>query len=195
MHTHRLQRILGAAGACLILTAAAPIQAENLAAAVHIDNFARVNATYFRGAQPEGADYADLASLGVKTVINLIGDAELDPTEQQEVERRGMRYVHIPMTTHEPPTPEQRALFLSTVNAGETQPVYVHCVGGRHRTGVMTAVYRMTHDGLTGKEAFAEMKRFKYGAEFLHPEFKQFVYAFTPAEPTVAVATTAAAGQ
>jgi protein tyrosine/serine phosphatase len=192
MHTHHLQRFLGAAGACLLLTAAAPTQAQNLPAAVQIDNFARVNATYFRGAQPAGGDYADLASLGVKTVINLIGDAELDPTEQHEVESRGMRYVHIPMTTHEPPTSEQRALFLSTVNAAENQPVYVHCVGGRHRTGVMTAVYRMTHDGLTGKEAFAEMKRFKYGAEFLHPEFKQFVYGFKPVERTEAVATTAA---
>jgi protein tyrosine/serine phosphatase len=195
MHTHRLQRIVGTAGAWLLLTAAAPIQADDLAAAVHIDNFARVNATYFRGAQPEGGDYAALASLGVKTVINLIGDSELDPTEQHEVESRGMRYVYIPMTTHEPPTPEQRALFLSTVNAAENQPVYVHCVGGRHRTGVMTAVYRMTHDGLTGKEAFAEMKRFKYGAEFLHPEFKQFVYEFKRAEPTVAVAQTANSGQ
>ena len=113
--------------------------------------------------------------LVLKTVINLIGDEDFDSAEQREVESRGMRYVHIPMTTHEPPTPAQQGLFLSIVNAAEHQPVYVHCVGGRHRTGVMTAVYRMTNDGLTGKQAFTEMKRFKYGFDFLHPEFKQFV--------------------
>ena len=124
-------------------------------------------------------------------MINLIGDEDLDVAEQRAVESRGMRYVHIPMTTHEPPTPEQRALFLSIVNAPEDQPVYVHCVGGRHRTGVMTAVYRMTNDGLTGEQAFAEMKRFKYGLDFLHPEFKQFVYEFKPARPAEAVATVA----
>ncbi len=191
MRTLRLQGILVAPAAYLFLTAAAGAQTADLSAAVDIDNFARVNATYFRGAQPDGDDYAALASLGVKTVINLIGDEDLDAAEQRAVESRGMRYVHIPMTTHEPPTAEQQQLFLSIVNAAEHQPVYVHCVGGRHRTGVMTAVYRMTNDGLTGKQAFTEMKRFKYGLDFLHPEFKQFVYEFKPAEQsaTVAVAT------
>ena len=32
--------------------------------------------------------------------------------------------------------------------------------------------------------AFAEMKKYKFGADFLHPEFKRFVYAFKP-ETTV----------
>jgi hypothetical protein len=32
--------------------------------------FGRVNANYYRGAQPEGQDYNDLAALGVKTIIN-----------------------------------------------------------------------------------------------------------------------------
>jgi hypothetical protein len=32
--------------------------------AIRIDNFGQVNANYFRGAQPKGRDYADLAALG-----------------------------------------------------------------------------------------------------------------------------------
>ena len=47
-----------------------------------------------------------------------------------------------------------------------------------HRTGVMTAVYRMTADGWTADKAFPEMKQYKFGIDFLHPEFKRFVYAF-----------------
>jgi protein tyrosine/serine phosphatase len=195
MRTHGLQGILGAAAACLLVTATARAQTADLPVALAIDNFARVNATYFRGSQPEGKDYAALASLGVKAVINLIGDQDLDTAEQHEVESRGMRYVHIPMTTHAAPTAEQRELFLSTVNAVQNQPVYVHCVGGRHRTGVMTAVYRMTNDGLTGEQAFAEMKRFKYGAEFLHPEFKHFIYEFKPAERAEAGVVAAHSGR
>jgi hypothetical protein len=42
----------------------------------------------------------------------------------------------------------------------------------------MTAVYRMTKDGWTPDRAFKEMKRYRYGFDFLHPEFKKFVYEF-----------------
>ena len=69
--------------------------------------------------------------------------------------------------------------------------MYVHCVGGKHRTGVMTAVYRMAQEGWTSDQAFKEMKRYKYGADFLHPEFKKFVYDYrVPTAPaTEAVVT------
>jgi len=159
---------------------------------IHVDNFGRVSATYYRGAQPEGSDYADLAALGIKTVINLTSDdAEVD--EKASVEQAGLTYLQIPMTTHTPPTSAQLEMFLKTVNDPASQPVYVHCVGGRHRTGVMTAVYRMTQDHWTASRAFAEMKTYKFGSEFLHPEFKQFVYGYqvpASAREVVATATT-----
>ena len=156
---------------------------------IRIDNFARVSATYYRGAQPQGSDYADLKQLGVKTVINLIGDEDLDSREPRNVEAQGMRYIYIPMSTRRAPTQTQVEQFLSIVNDAASQPVYVHCVGGKHRTGVMTAVYRMNHDGISGDAAFREMKQFGYGPDFLHPEFKNFVYAYQP-KTAVAVATT-----
>ncbi len=61
----------------------------------------------------------------------------------------------------------------------------------------MTAVYRMTQDGWSADQAFKEMKQYKYGADFLHPEFKKFVYAYdnqlqrAPASAPVLVATRA----
>jgi tyrosine-protein phosphatase SIW14 len=146
-------------------------------AKIRIDNFGRVNPNYFRGAQPKGQDYADLAALGVKTLINLTSD-DADATEKAMVEQAGLRYVQIPMSTHEPPTSAQLAEFLALVHDPANQPVYVHCVGGRHRTGVMTAAYRMTQDGWTAERAFQEMKQYKFGADFLHSEFKQFVYGY-----------------
>lgn len=170
--------ILAALSLALAASAATPI------AGIRIDNFARVSDAYFRGAQPVGSDYADLEKLGVKTVINLIGDSDLDEMEQSAVEQQGMRYVRIPMSTRRAPTMAQLETFLAIVNDAQSQPVYVHCVGGRHRTGVMTAVYRMTKDGISGTEAFNEMKRFKYGPDFLHPEFKKFVYEFDATRKT-----------
>jgi uncharacterized protein (TIGR01244 family) len=146
-------------------------------ATIRIDNFGRVSPTYYRGGQPDGSDYADLAAIGVKTLINLTSD-DASADEPAMALRTGMKYVHIPMTTHEPPTPEKLAQFLQIVDDPANQPVFVHCVGGRHRTGVMTAAYRMARHGWTADQAFKEMKSYKFGADFLHPEFKKFVFGF-----------------
>ena len=156
------------------------------APAVHIDNFGRINEHYYRGAQPAGQDFSDLAKLGIKTIIDLTnGDG--DTNEQRLAESVGMKFVNIAMSTRVVPTVEQIATFLSLVNDPAKQPVYVHCVGGRHRTGVMTAIYRMTSDRWAGDQAFKEMKSYKYGADFLHPEFKKFVLAFNPALASAAL--------
>jgi tyrosine-protein phosphatase SIW14 len=157
---------------------------------ISIDNFGRINDGYYRGAQPKGHDFADLAAFGIKTVIDFTKDG--DAAEPGIVQGLGMKFFRIPMTTREVPTAAQLAQFLSIVNDHANQPVYVHCQGGRHRTGVMTAIYRMTGDKWTPAQAFSEMKRYKFGADFLHPEFKQFVYGFHP-DPALA-AVTAVAG-
>src|SRR5262249_16983072 len=152
----------------------------------------RIGPAYFRGAQPEGADYATLASLGVKTIVDLTSD-DTDAAEQGLTSGAGMTYVHIPMTTHTVPTAAQLDQFLKIVNDPASQPVHGHCVGGRRRTGVMTAAYRMSHDGWTADRAFSEMKQYKFGADFLHSEFKSFVYGYHPPTAT-ATAVTATAG-
>ncbi|MGC4080688.1 MAG: tyrosine-protein phosphatase [Vicinamibacterales bacterium] len=155
---------------------------------VSIGNFGRLNANYYRGEQPEGRDYGALASLGIKTVIDLQADGD-NANEASLVEAAGMTFHRIPMTTHVPPTAEQLAEFLAIVTDTAQQPVYVHCAGGKHRTGVMTAVYRMELDGWTADRAFQEMKQYKFGATFLHPEFKEFVYTYGARRNAVAQAS------
>jgi tyrosine-protein phosphatase SIW14 len=151
--------------------------AEVNLSSIRIDNFGRVNQSYYRGAQPKGGDYAALAGLGIKTLIDLTSDDAM-ADEQGLARRAGLSYVQIPMTTHTSPTVAQIAQFLKTVTDPASQPVYVHCVGGRHRTGVMTAIYRMTQEGWNAVDAFKEMKQYKFGADFLHSEFKEFVLGF-----------------
>ena len=99
------------------------------------------------------------------------------------VKSAGMKSIRIPMNTHRPPTSAELTNFLQIVNDPANQPVYVHCVGGKHRTGVMTAIYRMTGSAWTADQAFDEMKDFKFGADFLHPEFKHFVYGYRAPTP------------
>lgn len=156
---------------------------------VRIDNFGRIDAHYYRGAQPNGRDYADLAAIGVKTIINLTSD-DAQPNEKALTEQAGMSYVQIPMTMHRAPTQGQLAQFFRVVNDPAQQPVFVHCVGGKHRTGVMTAAYRMNEDHWTADQAFKEMKDYHFGLDFLHSEFKDFVFRYhpdrSPALPAVA---------
>src|SRR5262249_48099824 len=157
---------------------------------IRIDNFGKVNDNYYRGAQPKGNDYADLAKLGVKTVIDLQEDGP--SKEAGLVQRAGMQFHRIYMNTGRRPTDAQIAEFFQIVDDPANQPVYVHCAGGRHRTGTMTALYRMTHDGWTADRAYAEMKQYHFEGIIDHPVLRQFVYSFkpTPATPETPVFAT-----
>lgn len=159
----------------LSVSAASPGAAAALAG-VHIDNFGKVDDEYYRGAQPHGREYAELATLGVKTVIDLTRDGRRD--EEGIVEHSGMAFVRIPLTTSDRPSDVAVTQFLSIVNDPARQPVYVHCQGGQHRTGVMTAVYRMTKYGWTEDRAYDEMKQYKFETLFGHPELRHFVHDF-----------------
>jgi protein tyrosine/serine phosphatase len=157
---------------------------------VHIDNFGKVDDDYYRGAQPDGRDYQDLSAIGVKTVIDLTRDGR--ENEKMLVERAGMTFFRIPLTTSERPPEAAIKQFLSIVNDPANQPVYVHCQGGQHRTGVMTAVYRMTKYGWDEDKAYDEMKHYKFETFFGHPELRHFVHDYyeklTPVASPVAAA-------
>jgi len=187
---HLVRRSLSrysAALVVLVLSGAPALAADT--SSIRIDNFGRVDDNFYRGGQPVGKDYAALAAAGIKTIISLTSD-DAQPDERAQAEAAGMKFVQIPMTTHQVPTAAQIAEFLGIVNNKSAQPVYVHCVGGRHRTGVMTAVYRITNENWSSAQAFAEMKQFKFGADFLHAEFKDFVMGY-PAQLAHAAAAAA----
>ncbi|HEX8184203.1 MAG TPA: dual specificity protein phosphatase family protein, partial [Blastocatellia bacterium] len=130
----------------------------------------------FRGAQPEARDYEDLARMGIKTVIDLQREGESN--EKQMVEAAGMKFYRIPMSDKSWPAPEQSAEFLKIVNNPANQPVFVHCRGGRHRTGAMTALYRMTNDEWTADQAYQEMKQYDFEYGYGHGPLKAYVYAY-----------------
>jgi tyrosine-protein phosphatase SIW14 len=153
---------------------------------VHIENFGRISETYYRGAQPNERGFADLAKLGVKTVIDLTANGRTD--EQTMVEHAGMNFYRIPLTTSDRPSDAAIGRFLKLVNDPTMQPVYVHCQGGRHRTGVMTAVYRMTHDNWTANRAYAEMKQYRFEGFPGHPTLKSFVFDYYAQVPQPKIA-------
>ena len=140
---------------------------------VKIKNFGQMDDRFFRGARPKDSDYKALAELGIKTVIDLTDNSR--EYEQPAVEAAGLRYVNIPMVDKSYPSIEQVNEFLKVVNDPETGKFFVHCAGGRHRTGVVGAVYRFNHDGWNLEQVLAEMNQYDFGSGFGHGKQKDFV--------------------
>ena len=161
---------------------------------IKIRNFGKMDARLYRGAQPNESDYKDLKTLGVKTVIDLT-DSPKD-YEKRDVEALGMRYVNIPMSDSSYPKAEQINAFLKLVNDSSTGTMYIHCAGGRHRTGVMGAVYRFNVNHWNLDQAYAEMKDYDFYTRFGHGDLKTFVEDYSQKMPkTSAAAAVSSASQ
>ena len=162
--------------AVLLLSVSAAAKVEPGAAFpnVHIKNFGQMDERFYRGAEPKSLeDIQALKELGITTVIDL--QADPDAQERVWVESLGMRYVNIPMVAKKYPRPEWVAAFMKTVDDPLTGKFFVHCAGGRHRTGSMGAVYRFEKYGWDYEQAYAEMKRFDFYTRWGHGDFKTFV--------------------
>jgi protein tyrosine/serine phosphatase len=140
---------------------------------IKIKNFGQMDDRFYRGSRPDEGDYAALAKLGVKTIIDLTDNSR--EYEQPAVERAGLHYINIPMVDKGYPGMDQINQFLRIVNDPSTGKFFVHCAGGRHRTGVVGAVYRFTHDHWNLEQALAEMDQYEFGSGIGHGKQKDFV--------------------
>ena len=140
---------------------------------IKIDNFGQMDEHFYRGARPKSGDFQSLAALGIKTVIDLTDNSR--EREQPAVEAAGMRYVNIPIVDKAYPSMEQANEFLKVANDPVTGKFYVHCAGGRHRTGVMGAVYRFNHDHWNFDQAYAEMKQYDFYTSNGHGKQLDFI--------------------
>ena len=155
-----------------------PAHQETGTSSAEIENFGKVNDNYYRGSQPSEQQFRQLKRLGIKTVIDLRKDfVEKEP---EWVRNAGMQYFNIPLKASRAATDEQTEYFLRLVNDPANWPVYVHCKGGRHRTGALTAVYRITRDGWTADQAYREMKQYDFENGFFGGPAaqKKFVYSY-----------------
>jgi protein tyrosine/serine phosphatase len=140
---------------------------------IKIKNFGQMDDRFYRGARPKEDDYKALAELGVKTIIDLTDNSR--EYEQPAVEAAGLRYVNIPMVDKSYPSIAQVNEFLKVVDDPETGKFFVHCAGGRHRTGVVGAVYRFHKDNWNLEQVMAEMEQYDFSSGFGHDKQKDFV--------------------
>ncbi len=166
----------GLATLALILTLSAISFAKNADskfANIKISNFGQMDERFYRGARPGKNDYQALAAIGIKTVIDLTDNSR--SYEQPGVEAAGLRYVNIPLPDKSSPTTEQISAFLKLVNDAATGKFFVHCAGGRHRTGIMGALYRFNHDHWNYDQAYTEMLKYDFYTSNGHGKQLTFV--------------------
>jgi protein tyrosine/serine phosphatase len=140
---------------------------------IKIKNFGQMDERFYRGGRPKEEDFKALAALGVKTIIDLTDNSR--EYEQPAVEAAGLRYINIPMVDKGYPVIAEINEFLKVVDDPSTGKFFVHCAGGRHRTGVVGAVYRLTHDNWTLDQALAEMDQYEFGSGYGHGKQRDFV--------------------
>lgn len=146
-------------------------------ASVPIGNFGEVDEGVFRGAQPDEDGFRALASLGVRTVVNL----RLHYDDDAEDVPEGIAVVAIPMHAFldsDPPTDEDVRRFFDVVLDPARRPVFVHCAQGKDRTGTMCALYRMEVQGWTPELAYEEMREFGFHEHYR--DLRDYVLAYRP---------------
>lgn len=160
----------------LLVFSASSSFADNNEFGIDISNFGKINDNYYRGGQPDAEDMFALKKLGVKTVIDLQKGGEAE--EEAWAAEAGLKFFKIPLSSTRRPTAEQTEYFLKLVNDPDNLPVYVHCAAGKHRTGSMTAIYRITHDSWTAERAFEEMDDYGYYGFPNHGAHKKHVFEY-----------------
>ncbi len=128
-----------------------------------LPNLSQVNTNLYRGGQPDEDGIKQLAKMGVKTVINLRGEDHLSKKEEKWTTDAGMKFINVSLSNWFEPKDADIEKIVSLIDDAENQPVFVHCKRGADRTGTVIAVYRMTHENWTAKEANKEAKKFGFG--------------------------------
>jgi uncharacterized protein (TIGR01244 family) len=111
---------------------------------------------YF-GGQPPEADLKTFSDKGVKVVINLRSDGELEGLgfdEAKTVKGLGMKYHHVPMGRDVPKPADLKTIFSALDKAGDAH-VLLHCASS-NRVGMIWSVYRAKQSGMSIEEAIAE---------------------------------------
>ena len=88
-----------------------------------------------------------LGELGVKSITIDGGELEIDGKKDLPEDYR-------------PPVVDE---YLALLDDPENYPILIHCKAGLHRTGLMTAIYRMEYEHRTPGEAMDELRANGFG--------------------------------
>ncbi|MBX9948565.1 MAG: tyrosine-protein phosphatase [Candidatus Obscuribacterales bacterium] len=143
--------------------------------AIHVMNFERVSPTLMRGGAPSFQALKELKAAGVKTIVNLRGVGGASKKEERAAKEIGLDYYNIPMGYSDPNLAKVSSV-LDIMRDPAKQPVYLHCMQGADRTGMMVGIHRILADGWQFDKAYSEMRSHHF-KPFLIP-MRRTVQAF-----------------
>jgi protein tyrosine phosphatase (PTP) superfamily phosphohydrolase (DUF442 family) len=135
---------------------------------------------FYRGGQPNATGLRQtIEKYGIKMVINLQHE-EPDPFlpdhwlgrgvihEKELCKQLGVKYIVLTPDVLPPDNqldeePAAVADFLRELDNESNYPILLHCKAGLHRTGRLTAIYRMEYEGWSHGEALRELRANGYG--------------------------------
>lgn len=128
-----------------------------------IFNFHVVAPGITRGSQPSEDGFRLLRDYcRVKTVLSFRNEKEHNEWEKRIVEKLGMKFINIPMSGTKEQNVETIEQCLSIIADKSNQPIFVHCYGGKDRTGLIFAAYRIKYDNWSLEDALMEMLVYGY---------------------------------
>ncbi|NNG26464.1 MAG: hypothetical protein HKM87_02995 [Ignavibacteriaceae bacterium] len=137
-------------------------------------NFHIVDDGIWRSAQPSAESITVMKKHGLKTIINLRGSEDNHLWESRISDSLGVQYFHIPMDGREEPDTADLNEVLRIIENQKNQPVMYHCLGGKDRTGIVTAIYRLKNSDVDFEEVHKEMLMYGYNEEEF-PQLSEFV--------------------
>jgi len=142
---------------------AAPIRPIDWGVPVKLDgapNLHRVTPVFYRGAQPLRQGFPALQrDLGIKTVVSL----RAFHSDKKLAAGTDLKLVSVPINTWDIDRTDVVHALAEIEVASKRGPVLLHCQHGADRTGLITALYRMLHQGWTREAILDEMRNGHFG--------------------------------
>lgn len=142
-----------------------------------VPNFGEVTPRLYRGSVPDQSGLQYLARHQFNTVIDF--RLRHSKKEQRDCARLKMRYIWLPLTPIMAPSKEAIDKFLAIVSNPRSGKIYLHCLAGGDRTGMMVALYRVMVQNWDYNKAQSEMQRYHYRPWL--STFLQTVWAYSQA--------------
>ncbi len=122
----------------------------------------------------------------IRTVVTLTAINRDDPkyvAQEAVVRATGVDWVIVPMRGSTA-TLDQLTEAADLLADPARQPVFFHCVGGHHRTGLVHAAYRIRHQGWSAAQAWAELRTLPWTRPVADEPDRRVIEAFAEREAT-----------